>query len=87
MVGILVLINQNIAEPVLIFRQNLWESRQEFVGSQKQVIKIHRTIPVADIYIFLINKTHVLHIRPFIIFNEFGIVEICFNGDEIILII
>ena len=76
MIGVLVLVDQDISKTVLVFGQHIRESIEQFVGSQKKIVKIHGSRFETPVYVLCINFTHFGALCHGIGFLQIGVVVI-----------
>ena len=86
MVGILVLVYQDVPEPVLVFHEYIWKTRKKFIGSQQKVIKIHGPGFETTVHVFLINIPHPGSFCHRISLYQFRVLEIGLYGDQTVLV-
>jgi len=55
MVGVLVLVDEDVAEAVLVFGQDVWLSLQQADSLEQDVIKVHAVSPLEFILVQAVN--------------------------------
>ena len=86
MVGILVLIYQNVPEALLVFHEHLRKAGQQFVGAEQQVVKIHGARFEASVYVLLVDFPGTGPLGHGICLLQFGVLEIGPHRDQAVLV-
>ena len=71
-VGVLVLVDQQVAKPFLVFCQGLWKAGKKFVGLEQQVVKIHGARPKAALHVLAVDFAQLGHSGRGILLLEVG---------------
>ena len=100
-VGILILIHQDIIEAGGIFVANILMFPEELIGKRQQIIEIHGISLLAALHVSHENLTHLRHLCPFVLLidNRIALISRCthqvvlrhrnlgMNGSRLILLI
>ena len=84
-VGILILVNQNISELLLIVLQHVGTVAQQDVGLQQQVIEIHRAVVLAALAVEVVDVAELGNLRPPVFGGVRRIGQIGARGDQRVL--
>ena len=85
MVGILILVHQDIAETVLILGQHVGKARQKLIGAQQQVVEIHCPRLETPLYILAVHVEELRPARRRVRFGAFRITVVGIDGDQVVL--
>ena len=84
-VGILILVDQNILELLLIAFQHVGTVAQQDVGLQQQVVEIHRAVVLAALAVDVVDVAQLGNLRPPVFGSVRRIGQIGPGGDQRVL--
>ena len=84
-VGILILVDQNISELLLIVLQHVGTVAQQDVGLQQQVVEIHRAVVLAALAVEVVDVAELGNLRPPVFGGVRRIGQIGARGDQRVL--
>ncbi len=84
-VGILILIHQDIIEAGGIFVANILMLPEELIGKRQQIIEIHGIGLLAALHVSHENLTYLRHLRPFVLLEDSRIALIGSSTHQVIL--
>ena len=87
MVGILVLVHHHIAKTVLVLGQYFWKPRQELIGSQEQIVKIHGTGFEATLDIGLVDVAHFGTTGHGVCLEKIGVVSVGLYCNQTVFVL
>ena len=85
MVGILILIHQNIVKPLGILASHLLMVSEKLEGKHQQVVEIHGVRLLASLHILLIYLAHLLHVVALVLHKDVGIRLVGLRAHQVVL--
>ena len=84
-VGVLVLVDQNVLEELLVARQHVGAVAQQDVGLQQQVVEVHRAVVLAALAVEVVEVAEFGHLRLAVLGGVGGVGQVGPRGDELVL--
>ena len=85
MVGILILIHQDIVKPLGILASHLLMVSEKLEGKHQQVVEIHGVRLLASLHILLIYLAHLLHVVALVLHKDVGIRLVGLRTHQVVL--
>ena len=85
MVGVLIFIHQDVAEPVLVLGQHLGKVAEQNICVQQQVVKIHGARLFAADAVGLVDFTELWPACYVVALGDFGMCLVVLRGNQVVL--
>ena len=83
-VGILILVYQNVLKPTLVLRKYFRELVHQFIGLQQQIIEVHTPGSKTTFGICLIDLSEHGHFCRAVLCLKFSVLEVCFWCNQVV---